>query len=106
MRKIYAENWFCQTVTLWHLLFSMDFLCLVKEMSVLTGVMCYTGLFCQRLLEIQLFCFREKKGDILTAQNIAWKLMEAASGFEPLNHGFADQCLSRLATPPNMPDGA
>ena len=26
--------------------------------------------------------------------------MEAASGFEPLNNGFADHCLSHLATPP------
>ncbi len=38
-------------------------------------------------------------------QDITLKILEAASGFEPLNHGFADQCLSRLATPPEMPDG-
>ncbi len=30
-----------------------------------------------------------------------FKNMEAASGFEPLNNGFADHCLSHLATPPN-----
>ena len=27
-------------------------------------------------------------------------ILEAASGFEPLNNGFADHCLSHLATPP------
>ena len=26
--------------------------------------------------------------------------MEAAIGFEPMNNGFADHCLSHLATPP------
>ena len=31
--------------------------------------------------------------------------LEAASGFEPLNNGFADHCLSHLATPPNVPRG-
>ena len=29
--------------------------------------------------------------------------MEAASGVEPLNNGFADHCLSHLATPPVFP---
>jgi hypothetical protein len=28
------------------------------------------------------------------------KKMEAANGFEPMNNGFADRCLSLLATPP------
>ena len=28
------------------------------------------------------------------------ELMEAAKGFEPLDNGFADHCLSHLATPP------
>jgi hypothetical protein len=28
------------------------------------------------------------------------KEMEAAIGFEPMNEGFADLCLSHLATPP------
>src|SRR5262245_7292271 len=32
--------------------------------------------------------------------------MEAASGFEPLNRGFADLRLSHLATPPYKPAGA
>ncbi len=29
-------------------------------------------------------------------------MVEAASGFEPLNNGFADHCLSHLATPPSI----
>ena len=28
------------------------------------------------------------------------KLLEAATGFEPVNNGFAVRCLSHLATPP------
>ena len=27
-------------------------------------------------------------------------LLEAATGFEPVNNGFADRCLSHLAMPP------
>jgi hypothetical protein len=27
-------------------------------------------------------------------------LLEAAIGFEPMNNGFADRCLSHLAMPP------
>ncbi len=29
-------------------------------------------------------------------------LLEAATGFEPVNNGFADRCLSLLAMPPNL----
>jgi hypothetical protein len=29
--------------------------------------------------------------------------MEATSGFEPLNRGFADPCLNHLATSPLIP---
>ncbi len=32
-------------------------------------------------------------------------LMEAATGFEPVNNGFADRCLSHLAMPPAMGKG-
>ena len=31
--------------------------------------------------------------------------MEAAIGFEPMNEGFADLCLSHLATPPDIDPG-
>ena len=31
---------------------------------------------------------------------IAPKCVEAATGFEPVDDGFANRCLSRLATPP------
>ena len=64
---------------------------------------CYKGF----LLGADTVCFMVrpfsmaiKKGDTPITQSIALKVLEAASGFEPLNHGFADQCLSRLATPP------
>jgi hypothetical protein len=30
--------------------------------------------------------------------------MEAAIGFEPMNNGFADRCLSHLAMPPEKPE--
>lgn len=30
------------------------------------------------------------------------EFLEAASGVEPLNNGFADHCLGHLATPPQM----
>ncbi len=33
------------------------------------------------------------------------KKMEAAIGFEPMNEGFADLCLSHLATPPVLKFG-
>ena len=29
-------------------------------------------------------------------------ILEAASGFEPENNGFADRCLSHLAMPPKI----
>jgi hypothetical protein len=31
-------------------------------------------------------------------------LLEAATGFEPVNNGFADRCLSHLAMPPEIFD--
>ena len=33
-------------------------------------------------------------------------LLEAATGFEPVNNGFADRCLSHLAMPPLFSLGA
>jgi hypothetical protein len=35
---------------------------------------------------------------------IPLKLLEAAIGVEPMNNGFADHCLSHLATPPLVKD--
>ena len=35
---------------------------------------------------------------IISAKSL--KLLEAATGFEPVNNGFAVRCLSHLATPP------
>ncbi len=32
----------------------------------------------------------------------SFKLLEAATGFEPVNNGFADRCLSHLAMPPEV----
>jgi hypothetical protein len=33
-----------------------------------------------------------------------YDLLEAAIGFEPMNNGFADRCLSHLAMPPQTSD--
>jgi hypothetical protein len=37
---------------------------------------------------------------MLYLHEITSKKLEAAIGFEPMNEGFADLCLSHLATPP------
>ena len=40
------------------------------------------------------------KGPALGANPL--KSLEAATGFEPVNNGFADRCLSHLAMPPEQ----
>ena len=44
-----------------------------------------------------------KKGaaSIWSSPNVL-DLLEAATGFEPVNNGFADRCLSHLAMPPGL----
>jgi hypothetical protein len=39
----------------------------------------------------------EKGGEVLWEADLR---MEAATGLEPVNNGFADRCLSHLAMPP------
>ncbi len=41
-----------------------------------------------------------EKGATLYIKSTPLFLLEAASGFEPENNGFADRCLSHLAMPP------
>jgi hypothetical protein len=41
---------------------------------------------------------RIEKESALSANSLI--LLEAATGFEPVNNGFADRCLSHLAMPP------
>ena len=45
---------------------------------------------------------KRKKGTMEDLSTVPLNLLEAASGFEPLNNGFADHCLSHLATPPHV----
>ena len=45
--------------------------------------------------------YQQMKKELSVLTN-SLKLLEAATGFEPVNNGFADRCLSHLAMPPRV----
>jgi hypothetical protein len=42
----------------------------------------------------------KKVSKLLLSLGDSFLFLEAATGFEPVNNGFADRCLSHLAMPP------